>query len=176
MINKIIVVTGSSHENGTSAKLADNFIKGAQEAENTVKRFDAGIIGKKNNAAIIPQYVDAGEMGIPTNDQIQELIPELEDCDMIVLVTPLYYYGPTAQLKSVIDRFYSYNHYMKDKKSAFLVTAYDPVEKFKAIDTWYDTLIDYMRWDDQGKVYAGQAWSQLSKYEKQAYQLGKSIN
>lgn len=162
MTKKIVVITGSSHDHGTSAQLADSFIQGAEVAGNEVTRFDAGLIGKNNHQDLIPQYVDAQEMGIPTNDQIQKLIPKLEAADMIVLATPLYYYGPTAQLKSVIDRFYSYNHYMKDKDSAFLVTAFDPVEKFKAIDVWYDTLTDYMRWHDHGKIYAGQAGSYLS--------------
>lgn len=29
--------------------------------------------------------------------------------DMVVFVTPLYYFGMSAQLKTVIDRFYSFN-------------------------------------------------------------------
>ena len=33
-------------------------------------------------------------------------MPELLDSDMIVLVTPLYYYGMSAQLKTVIDRMH----------------------------------------------------------------------
>ena len=33
----------------------------------------------------------------------------LSDTDMVVFATPLYYYGMSAQLKTVIDRFCAYN-------------------------------------------------------------------
>ena len=36
----IVVITGSSHKNGTSALLADEFIRGAKEAGHSVYRFD----------------------------------------------------------------------------------------------------------------------------------------
>ena len=38
---KITVITGSPHKNGTSALLADRFIKGAKEAGHNVFRFDS---------------------------------------------------------------------------------------------------------------------------------------
>ena len=38
---KIVVLTGSPHENGTSFVLADSFIKGAEEAGHSIYRFDA---------------------------------------------------------------------------------------------------------------------------------------
>ncbi len=174
MRKKIVVITGSSHQGGTSEKLANAFIKGIGD-HHQVTRFDAGKIGAKNHDNLVPQYVDQNESAIPANDSIQQLIPELEDANMIVLVTPLYYYGPTAQLKAVIDRFYAYNHEMKGKDSVLLATAFDPVEKFKALDVWYETLCSYMRWDNKGKIYAGQAWSKLDQYLHQAFELGQQI-
>lgn len=174
MPKKIVVITGSSHQGGTSARLADAFIKGLDD-RHEVTRFDAGMVGARHHDDLVPQYVDRSESAVPVNDSIQKLIPKLVDAEMIVLVTPLYYYGPTAQLKAVIDRFYAYNHAMKGKDSAILATAFDPVEKFKALDTWYDILCPYMRWHNRGRIYAGQAWSQLDKYLEDAYELGKQI-
>lgn len=34
---------------------------------------------------------------------------QLLQSDMVVFATPLYYYGMTAQLKTVVDRFCAYN-------------------------------------------------------------------
>lgn len=33
-------------------------------------------------------------------------MPKLIDADLIVLITPLYYYGMSAQIKTVVDRFF----------------------------------------------------------------------
>ena len=41
MYMKLVVITGSPHRQGTSARLAEEFIKGAKEAGHTVYRFDA---------------------------------------------------------------------------------------------------------------------------------------
>lgn len=38
---KILMITGSAHKNGTTAMLASEFIKGAEEAGHEVYRFDA---------------------------------------------------------------------------------------------------------------------------------------
>ena len=45
--------------------------------------------------------------------------------DMLVLATPLYYYGMSTQLKTVIDRFCSYNYSLTGKhlKSVLLTTS-----------------------------------------------------
>lgn len=46
----------------------------------------------------------------------KEIIPKLLAADVVVLVSSLYYFDINAQLKTVIDRFYDYNHELKDKK------------------------------------------------------------
>ena len=123
---KIVVVTGSPHKAGTSALLADKFIEGAQSKGHDVFRFNAafedihpcrqskGHDVFRFNAAFEDIHpcrgCDACGMNGPCvqKDAIEEkLIQKLVDCDMIVLVTPLYYFGFSAQLKTVIDRFYS---------------------------------------------------------------------
>ena len=88
---KIVVVTGSPHKAGTSALLADKFIEGAESKGHEVFRFNAAF------EDIHPcRGCDACGMNGPCvqKDAIEEkLIQKLVDCDMIVLVTPLYYFG-----------------------------------------------------------------------------------
>ena len=50
-------------------------------------------------------------------------MPELLDSDMIVLVTPLYYYDMSAQLKTVIDRMHGRLRSFDGKKSILMATA-----------------------------------------------------
>ena len=43
------------------------------------------------------------------SDGMAELRRALLAADMVVFATPLYYYGMTAQLKTIIDRFYAFS-------------------------------------------------------------------
>ena len=40
----------------------------------------------------------------PLDDDMQELYPLLRGADLIVMATPIFFYGPTAQMKALIDR------------------------------------------------------------------------
>lgn len=41
---------------------------------------------------------------------------EILEADMMVFVTPLYYYGMSAQLKTLIDRFCAFNSSIQGKR------------------------------------------------------------
>lgn len=114
---KIVILTGSPHFNGASQKLADSFEKGIEEAENEVYRYDAGLQGESKPHFLQLEHAPGMEIDIPDNDVVEkEVIPKLLAADVVVLVSSLYYFGINAQLKAVIDRFYDYNHELKDKK------------------------------------------------------------
>jgi putative NADPH-quinone reductase len=175
---KIVVVTGSPHKAGTSALLADKFIEGAQAAGHEVFRFNAAF------EDIHPCLgCDACGMNGPCvqKDAIEnKLIQKLVDCDMIALVTPLYYYGMSAQLKTIVDRFYSRTGRISGKKSLLMATAYNSADwTMSALVDHYDTLVRYMNWKDMGKVLAigcgSRSLIEQSKFPDQAYQLGKSL-
>lgn len=42
-------------------------------------------------------------------DDMSEVEKLILNSDMIVFVSPIYYFGISAQLKTLIDRFYSFN-------------------------------------------------------------------
>lgn len=75
-MKKIVVLTGSPHHPGTSEKLADAFVKGAQESGNQVYRFDAG---RRVNEFSLIQLQDnhsGAEVEIEPDDIIKnEVIP-----------------------------------------------------------------------------------------------------
>ena len=102
---KIVVVTGSPHKSGTTALLADKFIEGAQSAGHEVFRFDAAFED-------IHPCLGCDRCGMDgdciQNDAIlQTLMPQLLQADLIALVTPVYFFAMTAQIKTIVDRFYS---------------------------------------------------------------------
>ena len=102
--------------------------------------------------------------------------------DMIVLATPLYYYGMSSQLKTVIDRFCSYNYSLTDKhlKSALLTVAWNSDDwTFDALVAHYQTLVRYLDFDNQGMVLGygcgSTSMTKNSRFIQEAYNLGRSL-
>ena len=59
-------------------------------------------------------------------DDVEKFRQDILEADMMVFVTPLYYYGMSAQLKILIDRFCAFNSSIQRKrmKSALLTAAW----------------------------------------------------
>ncbi len=177
---KITVITGSPHKNGTSALLADKFIEGAQQAGHEVFRFNAAF------EDIHPCLgCDRCRMDGPCvhQDAIdKKLMPQLLAADLVVFVTPLYYWGMSAQLKTVVDRFYASNAKLcgSGKKAILMATAYDAKDwTMSSLTHHYQTLMKYLGWEDIGTVLAVGCGSrpviERSEFPEQAYQLGLKI-
>ena len=176
---KILLLFGSPNLNGSSRILADNFIQGAKEAGHSVSMLDIA------HANIHPctGCLHCGYEGpCIQKDDMKQIRKQILDTDMIVFVSPLYYYGFSAQLKILIDRFCSFNTsiHQKHLKSALLSVAWNADNwTFDALESHYKTLVRYLNLDDQGMIlgYGCGAPSMTSHsiYPKQAYQLGRNL-
>ncbi|MDO4162989.1 MAG: NAD(P)H-dependent oxidoreductase [Bacteroides sp.] len=176
---KIVVLTGSPRRNGNTSHMADRFIKGAQEAGHEVYRFDCA---RHKVSGCIACNACGMNGNCVLNDDFEELRPHLLAADMVVFATPMYYFGFSAQLKAVIDRFYALNGRIKgaSKQSAFLMAYADTNPKeAEPMVSHYKTLINYLGWKDRGMVVAPGMWPagavQNTSYAKQAYELGRKL-
>lgn len=175
---KIAVITGSPHREGTSALLADKFIEGAKTVGHDVFRFNAAF------EDVHPCIgCDRCGMNGPCiyKDSMEKLNPELLAADLVAFVTPLYYYGMSAQIKTVIDRFYANNSRLHvSKKAILMATAYNSSDwTFNALTEHYKTLVRYMGWEDAGMVMAYGCGSrsaiERTDFPNQAYKLGANL-
>ena len=175
---KILVLTGSPRKNGNSATLADSFIRGAKEAGHSIERFDAAF--KKVHPCIA---CNSCGMNGPCvfKDDFEFVRKHIIEADCVVFATPMYYFGISAQLKSVIDRFYAINGSIHVPKKAVLLMTYANTAASEAvpIKSHYDVLLKYLGWTDAGQVIAPGVWPvgavNDTKYPEQAYLLGKNL-
>ena len=175
---KILVLTGSPRKGGNSATLADHFIKGAKEAGHSIERFDAAF--KKVHPCIA---CNSCRMDGPCvfKDDFEFVRSHIIDADCVVFATPMYYFGISAQLKTVIDRFYAINGSIHVPKKAVLLMTYANTAASEAvpIKSHYEVLLKYLGWTDAGQVIASGVWPvgaiAHTKYPEQAYQLGRRI-
>ena len=183
---KIAVLTGSPQKHGSSNLLAEQFIKGAREEGNSVFVIDAA------RAKVSPctGCIRCGYGGpcAQKDDMGSEygaahgIKTDILGADMVVFVTPLYYYGMSAQLKTVIDRFCAFNGEIQRKhmKSALIAAAWNADGwTFEALTAHYQTLVRYLNFQDMGTVLGRgcgtPAMTARSRYMAEAYELGKSV-
>ena len=176
---KIIILMGSPNRNGSTGILVESFKKGAEEAGHSVEVIDVC------HADIHPCVgcIKCGYEGpCVQKDDVDMIRAKLLSSDMVVFATPLYYYGMSAQLKTVVDRFCAYNSSLNRRhlKSALLTVAWNADDwTFDALEAHYHTLVRYINLDDQGKILGygcgTPSMTKRSQYPEAAYQLGRSL-
>lgn len=175
----VLILKGSPNSNGSTSILVNEFARGAREAGHSVEVADVA----KLNIAPCTGCVACGYEGpCAQTDDMDELRARILSADMLVFATPLYYYGMTAQLKTVIDRFCSANASITRKrlKSALLAVAWNSDDwTFDALEAHYQTLVRYLSLRDCGSVLGygcgTPGMTRRSQYPERAYQLGKAI-
>ena len=177
---KIVVLEGSPNRKGSSNLLAAEFIHGAEDAGHSVTVVDAG------HEDIHPcgGCVHCGYEGpCAQKDSVGKIRKMILEADTMVFVTPLYYYGMSAQLKTLIDRFCAFNSSIQRKhmKAALLAVAWNDDEwTFEALVSHYKTLVRYLNLMDMGMVLGAEcgtpAMTQRSEFPKLAYELGRTLS
>ena len=176
---KIVVLEGSPNKNGSSNLLAENFIRGAEEAGHSVQVIDAA------HANIHPctGCIRCGYEGpCSQKDDVDDIRQNILDADMIVFVTPLYYYGMSAQLKTLIDRFCAFNSSIQRKrmKSALISVAWNNDNwTFDALEAHYKTLVRYLNLKDMGMILGtgcgAPEMTQSSIFPNLSYEMGRKL-
>lgn len=175
----IIVLKSSPNIHGSSNQLADAFIQGAKEAGHSVAVVNAAHVDIHPCGGCVA----CGYEGpCVQKDAMEAIRSQIFNADMMVFVTPLYYYGMSAQLKILIDRFCAFNSSIQRKhmKSAMLAAAWNSDDwTFEALEVHYKTLVRYLNLEDMDTVLGrGCGTPQMtrhSRYPQAAYALGKGL-
>ena len=175
----IVVLQGSPNKKGSTNILVEEFTKGAESAGHRVRRFDVAEMAIQPCTGCVACGYEGPCVQKDENEKIRQAVLE---SDMIVFATPLYYYGMSAQLKTVIDRFCAYNSSItrKHMKSALLTVAWNNDDwTFEALEHHYKTLVRYLDFEDCGMVLGrgcgSPSMTRHTKYPKLAYELGEKV-
>ena len=175
---KVVIITGSAHKHGTTAVLTDKFQQGAIDAGHDVFRFDAAF-HEVHPCIGCDKCRRTGECTFAADD-MKRLNPYLLGADVVVFVSPIYYFTLNAQLKAVIDRFYANDDALHGRKKAALITAMadtDP-DTASGANTAFRQTAKYLEWEIVGILNAknASAAADLSKEDLNAtYELGKGL-
>lgn len=154
MAKNILVLTGSPRKGGNSDKLADAFIVGAQQAGHRIVKYITA--DKKIKGCI--DCKTCFSKGVPCSipDDFNELAPLLEQADMVVFATPLYWFSFPTQLKAAIDKLFSFfigKRALKITGCILLVCGGEKDESnYEGIVKSYRLIARFLNWQDRGIV------------------------
>lgn len=176
---KITVLMGSPNRNGSTSILTENFVRGAIESGHECEVIDVCRL----NVHPCTGCVRCGYEGpCVQKDDMGKIREALLSSDMVVFATPLYYYGMSSQLKTVIDRFCAFNSSITGRHlcSALISVAWNADSwTFDALSAHYGTLVRYLGFRDMGTVLGKgcgtPSMTERSIYPKEAYLLGKKL-
>lgn len=175
----ILVLMASPNKHGSTNMLVKEFTRGAKESGHCVSVIDVA------HADLHPctGCIACGYEGpCVQKDDMETFRKQILAADMLVFATPLYYYGMSAQLKILVDRFCAINSSItrKHMKSALLTVAWNADDwTFEALEAHYNTLVRYLDFEDAGRVLGygcgSVSMTRASRYPQEAYDLGRSL-
>lgn len=140
-MKKVLIISTSLRNNSNSFLLAEEFKKGAQDAGNDVEL--VSLTGK--SLAFCKGCLACQKLGrCVIKDDAAWITEKMEQADVIVWATPIYYYEMSGQMKTMIDR--ANPLYSKDYKfrSVYLLATATEDETFvpegaiKGVQGWVD--------------------------------------
>ena len=101
MNKNVLIISSSPRKGGNSETLGAAFARGAQEAGNRVET----VYLREKQYSFCKGCFACRKLGhCVINDDAVELAARMHDADVLVFVTPVYYYSVSGQLKTILDR------------------------------------------------------------------------
>jgi Multimeric flavodoxin WrbA len=177
-MKKILILCGSGRRHGNSEKLADAFIKGSA-LHNEITKIT--LANKKIAPCCNCNYCQDHNGECAIQDDMHEIITALQHNDILVLCSPVYYLGFSAQLKTVIDRTYAESAIGRKIQSTILLSVAGKKDAFVSdcMINAYQQLCDYLGFQNLG-IISAKGFEDLNDIENSqilidAFELGKSI-
>ncbi len=178
-MSHITVLIGSPRRNGNTALLAESFAKGARDG-NTVELLRAADYCINPCLGCNACYLNEGH-ACAQRDDMALIYQKLMRTDTLVIASPVYFYGVSAQLKALVDRLHTplRNEFHIKQLGLILVGAASLPNLFDPIVIQYRMICEFFSLEDIGMVLvpsAREAGDVLTGDGlKRAYELGTSI-
>lgn len=140
-MKNIVILNGSPRKQGYTSQMIEVFIESLNNREYEFDIYNCGDL--EISFCVDCRYCEKNYKCV-INDDMQEIYNKLENADIILFATPVYFYTVSAQLKRVIDRLQVYyfrninksNNFKNKKGILFAVGgAKEYNEQFKSVVT-----------------------------------------
>ena len=175
----ILILSGSPRKGGNTDLLVEAFVKGASQKHHvevvSVRDY------KVNPCMGCNVCFKSKDNTCVQKDDMSMIYEKMAHTDMLVIASPVYFYGLSAQLKAIIDRCHNpIRDTFKIKKTAILlVGAATLPELFDSILAQYQLCLNFFKLEDAGRMLARGAKDKgdIKNIDalNEAFRLGQSI-
>ena len=148
----ILILSGSPRKGGNTDLLVEAFFKGAAQKHHVevVSVHDYTV----NPCMGCNACFKCKDNTCVQKDDIAIIYEKMAHADMLVIASPVYFYGLSAQLKAVIDRCHNpvRDTFPIEKMALLLVGAATLPELFDSILTQYQLCLNFFKLEDAGHV------------------------
>lgn len=182
-MKKILFLSGSPRKNRNSALLCGEFARGASEAGNIVELIY--LRDKKIGYCIACYYCKDHDGVCVIRDDMAEILEKMNEADIIVMASPVYFYAIDAQMKALTDRTVA--QWLKIRDKTFYYIFYYIMTAAEDSDTVMDCTLECMRGlaaclegSSEGGIIYGKGVYEPGEIKnkpamQEAYAMGKSI-
>ncbi len=171
---KILVLNGSPRPNGNTAAMVAAFAEGARESGHDVHIVP--VCRKKIAGCLACEYCHTkGNGRCVQQDDMQEVYPLLEEAEMIVLASPIYYHSFTGQLQCAINRIYALDKPKNLKKAALIMSSGSDHVYCGAIFEYQNSFLNYLNLKDMGIFSAHGKENQSSEKLEELRTFGRNL-
>jgi len=101
---KTVGFVGSARKTGNTARLVNRMLAGAAEAGSEIERLD--LIDFDIRPCLgCPCYAQSPKKPCPQSDDLAAIGEKMATADLLIVSTPIYWYGPSALFKLFLDRW-----------------------------------------------------------------------
>lgn len=127
-MSKVLILEGSVRKQGNTARLTAEFARGAKESGHTVT--EIFLKEKTIGDCMGCGYCQRNGGQCIQKDSMDEIYAALQENDVIVLSSPVYFYTWTSLMKRMIDRTYAVEPFLQNKTFYLLSTGAAPEESY----------------------------------------------
>ncbi len=178
-MSNIVILTGSTRKNGNTNTLAQAFAEGA--AHNNHVDIISVTDYNVNSCLGCNSCFKCENNKCSIDDDMQVIYERLAQADILVIASPVYFYGISAQLKAIVDRLHTplRNRFKIKKMALLLVAGAELPTVFDAIKVQYQLILNYFNLVDAGSVLVKgvRHIGDIDKHPalQEAYELGASL-
>lgn len=170
----ILILNGSPRPNGNTAAMVAAFSDGARQSGHKVNIVN--VCQKKIAGCLACEYCHTkGNGACIQKDDMQEVYPLLEEAEMIVLASPIYYHSFSGQLQCAINRIYALDKPKNLKKAALILSSGSDHVYCGAIYEYQNSFLNYLNLEDMGIFSAYDKQNKSDEKLNELREFGKTL-